>query len=288
MTIGIVGLGLIGGSFAKAATRAGHRVAAWNRTRATSDRAVADGAAAAVLEEDMTSTAGRPDLYLVSLPPDAVVPWIDAHQFAFKSGAVVVDATGVKGTICTALRKYAYDDTPWTFVGGHPMAGKEVSGYANATPDLFADASMILTPYPSCGRGPLDMLEAFFRELGFGRVVFTTPEHHDEMIALTSQLAHVVSSAYIQDPLAKEHAGFSAGSFYDMTRVARLNPDIWTELFLDNRAALSSVLGGLVERLAAFKAALDAEDAPRLRELLDRGRAVIESMPPTYKSIARR
>ena len=288
MTVGIVGLGLIGGSFAKAATRAGHRVAAWNRTRATSERAVADGAAAAVLEEDMTSTAGRPDLYLVSLPPDAVVPWIDAHQFAFKSGAVVVDATGVKGTICAALRKYAYDDTPWTFVGGHPMAGKEVSGYANATPDLFADASMILTPYPSCGRGPLDMLEAFFRELGFGRVVFTTPEHHDEMIALTSQLAHVVSSAYIQDPLAKGHAGFSAGSFYDMTRVARLNPDIWTELFLDNRAALSSVLGGLVERLAAFKVALDAEDAPRLRELLDRGRAVIESMPPTYKPIARR
>ena len=288
MTVGVIGLGLIGGSFAQAATRAGHRVAVWNRTRVTSERAVADGAAAAVLEEDMTSTAGRPDLYLVSLPPDAVVPWIDAHQFAFKSGAVVVDATGVKGTICAALRKYAYDDTPWTFVGGHPMAGKEVSGYANATPDLFADASMILTPYPSCGRGPLDMLEAFFRELGFGRVVFTTPEHHDEMIALTSQLAHVVSSAYIQDPLAKDHASFSAGSCYDMTRVARLNPDIWTELFLDTRAALSSVLGGLVERLAAFKVALDAEDAPRLRELLDRGRAVIESMPPTYKSIARR
>ena len=288
MNVGIIGLGLIGGSFAQAATRAGHRVSVWNRTRATSEQAIADGAAAAVLEEDMTSTVGSPDLYLISLPPDAVVPWIDAHHSAFKPGAVVVDATGVKGTICAALRKYAYDDTPWTFVGGHPMAGKEVSGYANATPDLFADASMILTPYPSCGRGPLDMLEAFFRELGFGRVVFTTPEHHDEMIALTSQLAHVVSSAYIQDPLAKDHAGFSAGSFYDMTRVARLNPDIWTELFLDNRAALSSVLGGLVERLAAFKAALDAEDAPRLRELLDRGRAVIESMPPTYKSIARR
>ena len=255
MNIGIVGLGLIGGSFAKAATRAGHRVAAWNRTRATSERAVADGAAAAVLEEDMTSAAGRPDLYLISLPPDAVVPWIDAHQSAFKPGAVVVDATGVKGTICAALRKYAYDDT---------------------------------TPYPSCGRGPLDMLGAFFKELGFGRVVFTTPEHHDEMIALTSQLAHVVSSAYIQDPLAKDHAGFSAGSFYDMTRVARLNPDIWTNLFLANKEALSSVLGGLIERLAEFKSALDAQDAPRLRDLLEKGRMVIESMPPTYKSIARR
>ena len=288
MDVGVIGLGLIGGSFAKAATRAGHRVAVWNRTRATAEQAVADGSSAAVLEEDMTSEAGRPDLYLVSLPPDAVVPWIDAHQASFKPGAVVVDATGVKGTICAALRKYAYDDTPWTFVGGHPMAGKEVSGSANATPDLFADASMILTPYPSCGRGPLDMLEAFFKELGFGRVVFTTPEHHDEMIALTSQLAHVVSSAYIQDPRAKDHAGFSAGSFYDMTRVARLNPDVWTELFLANKDALSSVLGGLIERLTAFKSALDAEDAPRLHELLDRGRAVIESMPPTYKSFARR
>ena len=132
------------------------------------------------------------------------------------------------------------------------------------------------------------MLEAFFNELGFGRVVFTTPEHHDEMIALTSQLAHVVSSAYIQDPLAKDHAGFSAGSFYDMTRVARLNPDIWTNLFLANKEALSSVLGGLIERLAEFKSALDAQDAPRLRDLLEKGRMVIESMPPTYKSIARR
>lgn len=288
MVVGVIGLGLIGGSFAKAATRAGHSVVAWNRTRATSERAVADGSAAAVLEENMTSSAGSPALYLISLPPDAVVPWIDAHQASFKPGAVVVDATGVKGTVCAALRKYAYDDTPWTFVGGHPMAGKEVAGYANATADLFFDASMILTPYPSCGRGPLDMLEKFFRELGFGRVVFTTPEHHDEMIALTSQLAHVVSSAYIQDPLAKDHAGFSAGSFFDMTRVARLNPDIWTELFLSNREALASVLGGLIERLSQFKSAIDASDAPRLRDLLDKGREVIESMPPTYKSIARR
>lgn len=287
MIVGIIGLGLIGGSFAKAATRAGHSVAAWNRTRATAEAAVADGSAAAVLDGDMTSAAGSPDVYLVSLPPSAVVPWIDAHQHAFKQGAVVVDATGVKGTICAALRKYAYDDTPWTFVGGHPMAGREVSGYANATADLFQGASMILTPYPSCGRGPLDMLDAFFRALGFGNVVFTTPERHDEMIALTSQLAHVVSSAYIQDPLAKDHAGFSAGSFCDMTRVARLDPDVWTDLFLANRDALSSVLGGLVARLGEYKDALDAGDAARLRGLLERGRSVIESMPPTYKSISR-
>ena len=278
MTVGIVGLGLIGGSFAKAATRAGHRVAAWNRTRATSERAVADGAAAAVLEEDMTSTAGSPDLYLISLPPDAVVPWIDAHQATFGRGAIVVDATGVKGTICAALEKYAFQDR-WTFVGGHPMAGKETSGWANASADLFRNASMILTPYPSCGRDPLDALEKFFAGLGFSRVVFTTPQHHDRMIALTSQLAHVVSSAYIQDPLAQEHVGFSAGSFNDMTRVARLDPDIWTDLFLANRDALLVTLEGLVARLEGYRAAIASSDADALRALLSAGRAARLSCP---------
>ena len=132
---------------------------------------------------------------------------------------------------------------------------------------------MILTPYPSCGRKPLDLLEAFFRSLGFARTVVTTPEHHDRMIALTSQLAHVVSSAYVRDPLALEHAGYSAGSFHDMTRVARLDPDTWTDLFLANRAALSAVLGGLIDRLSDFKAALDAADAAALRARLAQGRA---------------
>lgn len=268
MNVGVVGLGLIGGSFAKAAARAGHRVLAWNRTRATADQAVADGVAADVLEDDI----GACDIVLVALPPDAVVPWIDAHEATFRKGAIVTDATGVKGTICAALEKYAFQDR-WTFVGGHPMAGKEVSGWANAASDLFRNASMILTPYPSCGRGPLDMLETFFKGLGFGRVVFTTPQHHDRMIALTSQLAHVVSSAYIQDPLAQDHAGYSAGSFRDMTRVARLDPDIWTELFLSNRDALLVTLEGLVARLNDYRAALASRDADALRALLAAGRA---------------
>ena len=268
MNVGVIGLGLIGGSFAKAAAQAGHKVHVWNRTRATADRAVAEGVAAGVLGDDL----GACDVVLVALPPNAVAPWIDAHQATFKKGAIVTDATGVKGTICAALEKYAFQDR-WTFVGGHPMAGKEVSGWANASADLFRNASMILTPYPSCGRGPLDALEAFFRELGFGRVVFTTPQHHDRMIALTSQLAHVVSSAYIQDPLAQDHAGYSAGSFNDMTRVARLDPAIWTDLFLANRDALLVTLEGLVARLDGYRAALAARDADALRALLAAGRA---------------
>jgi len=268
MDVGVAGLGLIGGSFAKAAAQAGHRVHVWNRTRATADAAVADGVAADVLEDDF----GACDIILVSLPPGAVAPWIDAHQASFRNGAIAVDATGVKGTVCAALEKYAFQDR-WTFVGGHPMAGKEVSGWENSSADLYRNASMILTPYPSCGRGPLDRLETFFKGLGFGRVVFTTPQHHDRMIALTSQLAHVVSSAYIQDPLAQDHAGYSAGSFHDMTRVARLDPDIWTELFLANRDALLVTLEGLISRLDSYREAIAVRDADALRALLAAGRA---------------
>ena len=262
----IVGLGLIGGSFAKAAARAGYAVSAVTRTPPADApfpvRTVADG-------RPFVSAA---DLILVALPPAAVVPWIEAHADAFKDGAIVVDATGVKETICDALRKYALQDR-WTFIGGHPMAGKEVGGFAHASADLFRNASMILTPYPSCGRKPLDLLDGFFRELGFGRVVITTPAHHDRMIALTSQLAHVVSSAYVRDPLALEHAGYSAGSFHDMTRVARLDPVTWTDLFLANRSALLDALNGLIDRLSEFKTALDAADADALRDLLAQGRA---------------
>ena len=266
MNVTIAGLGLIGGSFAKAAVRAGHAVRAVTRTPPQDAPfpvcAVADGA----------PFVAAADLVLVALPPAAVVPWIEANAGTFKEGAIVVDATGVKGTICAALRPYALQDR-WTFIGGHPMAGREVGGFAHASADLFKGASMILTPYPSCGRKPLDLLAAFFQSLGFARTVVTTPEHHDRMIALTSQLAHVVSSAYVRDPLALEHAGYSAGSFHDMTRVARLDPDTWTDLFLANRAALSAVLGGLIDRLSDFKAALDAADAAALRARLAQGRA---------------
>ncbi len=266
MNVTIVGLGLIGGSLAKAALRAGHNVCAVTRTPPVDApfpvRAVTDG-------EAFIAAA---DLILVALPPAAVVPWIEANAGTFREGAIVVDATGVKGTICAALRPYALQDR-WTFIGGHPMAGREVGGFVHSSADLFKGASMILTPYPSCGRKPLDLLEAFFRSLGFARTVVTTPEHHDRMIALTSQLAHVVSSAYVRDPLALEHAGYSAGSFHDMTRVARLDPVTWTDLFLANREALSEALGGLIGRLAEFKGALDAGDAETLRNLLAEGRA---------------
>ena len=255
MTIGIRGMGLIGGSFEKAFARAGHRVVNLKEASAADIRSCG--------------------LVIVCLPPLMVAPWIEAHAADFADDAIVTDAAGVKGVVCEALAGLA-QKVPWTYVGGHPMAGKERSGYENATPDLFKGASMIFTPYAGTDPIVLERLKALFAEAGFGRFVVTDPQHHDAMIAYTSQLAHVVSSAYVQDELSAQHLGFSAGSYQDMTRVATVNPDIWTDLFLSNREALEAVLTRLIERLTGYRDALHAADAEKLRALLAEGRAAKE------------
>ena len=250
MQIAVIGKGLIGGSFEKAARRAGHDAVAFDKG------------------EDFRVEGA--DVVFVAVPPSAVVPVVDSISPRLKEGAVVVDATGVKGAVCRDLMKYAFEKR-WFFVGGHPMAGKEKSGYENSDAALFDGASMILTPFPTYGRAPLDMLEKLPRELGFARVVYTTPQHHDEMIAFTSQLCHLISSAYVREDLARDHVGYSAGSFRDMARVGAPDPDTWTELFFANREALLPVLDRYVARMENFRDALAAEDRGRVRKALEEG-----------------
>ena len=156
------------------------------------------------------------------------------------------------------------------------MAGKEVSGYANSSADLFEGASMVITPYAFTPPEAVERLKAIFASIGFARFAVTDPKRHDEMIAYTSQLAHVVSSAYVQDPLSRGHVGFSAGSYQDMTRVATVDPDVWTDLFLSNKDALDAVLGRLIGRLGGFREAIRSGDPSALRELLSEGRAAKE------------
>ena len=257
MTIGIRGMGLIGGSFEKAFLREGHKVL--NLKDASKDE------------------IRECSLVIVCLPPLMVAPWIREHALDFADGAVVTDAAGVKGVVCDALRELAARSA-WTYVGGHPMAGKERSGYANATADLFKGASMIFTPYASTSEVTVEWLKSIFSEIGFARFVVTDPARHDEMIAYTSQLAHVVSSAYVRDPLSRKHLGFSAGSYQDMTRVATVDPDIWTDLFLSNATALDAVLTRLIERLGGYRDAIRSGDAGALRELLAEGRRAKEKV----------
>ena len=256
MTVGIRGMGLIGGSFEKAFRRAGHEVL--NLRDATSGE------------------IGRCGLVIVCLPPLMVAPWILEHADDFADGTLVTDAAGVKGVVCPQVEPVA-KTAKWTYVGGHPMAGKERSGYANSDADLYKGASMIFTPYGFTSSAAVEKLKAIFAEIGFARFVVTDPKHHDEMIAYTSQLAHVVSSAYVRDPLAAKHLGFSAGSFQDMTRVATVDPDIWTDLFLSNRESLDAVLSRLIDRLGQYRDAICNENAGALKQLLVEGRAAKET-----------
>ncbi len=251
--VGICGMGLIGGSFEKAFRAAGSEVVD--------------------LKDD--SLISKCDLVIVALPPRLVAPWIIAHKDAFKPSALVTDAAGVKGAICAALEKTARK-AKWTYIGGHPMAGKERSGYANSDGALFVQASMILTPYAWTKRAKVMALKRALAVCGFGGFTVVDPKRHDEMIAYTSQLAHVVSSAYVRDRLSRSHAGFSAGSFQDMTRVATVDPEMWTNLFRLNAKALSCVLGRLVKRLEEYRVALDKGADKKLEMLLAEGRAAKE------------
>ena len=245
--IAVVGLGLIGGSFEKAAKKAGYDVAALHH----GDSAGFEGA----------------ELILVCLPPDAVVPWVVANCASFANGATVVDIAGVKGSIMAEVAKI--EKNGWTFVGGHPMAGREVSGYENALADLFVGASMVLVPEE--GTQCDERLKAFFLSLGFERVVETTAAKHDALIAYTSQLCHVIATSYSRDPLMPETKGFTAGSFADMTRIATQNPAIWSGLYLSNRDALLDSLDGFIARLGEFRDDLSRGDGAAIEAIIESG-----------------
>lgn len=273
--VGIVGLGLIGGSLAKTIKlHTPYTVYGTDKNADTMRRAFLMEA----IDGELTAeTLPQCDVVLICLYPHGIIDYVTAHAADFKPDSLVIDCGGVKQVICDALfpvsQRYA-----WHFIGGHPMAGREYSGFKYARDDLFDHASMILCGHGDDDPAVLQRARDFFMELGFLRVQFTTPKTHDEMIAYTSQLAHVVSSAYVKCPLADKHRGFSAGSFADMTRVARLNEDMWTELFFDNREALLPVVEDLVQRVTEYRDALRDENREEMRKLLREGRETKERL----------
>lgn len=273
--IGIVGLGLIGGSMAKAIRKyTDCTILAYNRSWETLQRAMDEGVADAPLTPDRLAEC---DLVIVALYPQATVAYVTEHRERFRKGGLVMDCGGVKGIVCEPLEPVARE-SGFTFVGGHPMAGIEKSGYENAFPELFRGASLILTPYADTDPAVIDAIWDMLSPLGFARLTRSTPAEHDHIIAYTSQLAHVVSCAYVGSPSAPRFPGFSAGSFKDMTRVARLNEDMWTELFLENPEALIREIDTLVEELAAFAYTIRRGDRENLRNMLRRAREIKESI----------
>ena len=268
MTVGIVGLGLIGGSLAKAYQEAGETVLAFNRSRSVLDFAVMSGVVAGELTEENVSSC---DLILISIYPEAAVAWLRRMAPHIGAKPVVIDCCGTKRAVCADCFPLAAE-YGFTFLGGHPMAGTHQSGFKYARSSLFHGAPMVIVPPDFDDIRLLDRVKELLAPVGFGRFSVTTAQEHDEMIAFTSQLAHVVSNAYIKSPTAAKHKGFSAGSYKDMTRVAWLNPQMWTELFLENRDFLITELDILAENLRQYRDALAAEDGETLMRLLDEGR----------------
>ena len=275
MIFGIVGLGLIGGSLARSIKfHSRHTVYGCDLKETAILQAKMVGAIAGELTEENLSDC---DVLLVALYPADAVNWTLNHLDSFKSGSLVIDCCGVKRFVCDRLYP-AFAGKRAIFMGGHPMAGRERSGFTYAQDDLFENASMILAPAPGTDIETIRRAKEIFLSIGFAKVRFTTPQEHDEMIAFTSQLAHVVSSAYVKTPLAPKHKGFSAGSFRDMTRVARLNEDMWTELFLENDDLLLTQVEALIKNMQEYYDALKDRDEERLRFLLREGREIKEAL----------
>lgn len=267
--VGVVGLGLMGGSFARAFAAAGVEVYAWNRTRSTLELVMIE----TVTGELTDQTIGTCELIILAGYPAAAIEWLEANAAQVGEGAIVIDTVGVKRVICERCEAICAG-RPFTFVGCHPMAGTQFSGFAHSRATMFKGAPLVVVPPEMDDFARVEVLERLKRLLepcGFGSFTLATAEEHDRIIAFTSQLAHVVSNAYVKSPTAREHKGFSAGSYKDLTRVARLNAPMWTELFLDNADFLSEEIGTIVKNLQAYKDAIDERDAARLEELLAEG-----------------
>ncbi len=269
MKIGIIGLGLIGGSMAKAIkAKTDHQVFGYDASKQVCASAKLLDAVDGFLEN------GNPegcDMVFVALYPKATIAYLQEFGKYFKKGALVFDLAGIKSEICKAAKEIA-EEYGFVFCGAHPMAGTERSGFTYSRANMFEGASMVLTPYQGTDIGIMNDLSLFLKGLGFARMQVATPEEHDKMISYTSQLAHVVSSAYIKSELSSKYKGFSGGSFNDMTRVAKLNENMWTELFLENSEFLADETDDLIARLQGYSKAIRNHDAETLRALLKEGK----------------
>ncbi len=268
MKVGIVGLGLIGGSMAKAYKTAGHTVFGFDIDKKITEFAVMDGTLDAPLTDDNLTECG---LLFIAVYPKAAVEYLKETADKISTDTVVVDLCGTKRGVCEASFRIAAEHG-FAFIGGHPMAGTHNSGYKYARATLFKGAPMIIVPPVLDDMALLDRVKTLLSPAGFGFVTATTADEHDRMIAFTSQLAHIVSNAYIKSPRAGSHKGFSAGSYKDLTRVAWLNPQMWAELFLENNENIIDELDTIIDNLTKYRAAIQNNDRAELIQLLDEGK----------------
>lgn len=268
MKVGILGLGLIGGSLARAYAMEGHTVCAIQRNESMLSFAMLAGAVHERLSEE---TIPQCDLILLAIYPGGCIDWLEQNAPLIRSGALVIDCCGIKREICARCFPLA-EKYGFTFVGGHPMAGSQFSGFKYSRADLFEGAPMVLVPPVFDDMALLDRVKKALTPCHFGSFSVTTAEDHDKMIAFTSQMPHILSNAFIKSPTALGHKGFSAGSYKDLTRVAWLNPQMWAELFLENKDNVLFELDQYLHSLQAYRDALAQEDMETLVQLLDEGK----------------
>lgn len=268
MTVGILGLGLIGGSMARCFAKAGHTVLAAEIDEVIFSFAQLAGAVSGALDEN---TVGQCDFILLAIYPGGSAAWMQKNAPFIRKDALVMDLCGIKREICEKCMPLA-EQYGFTFVGGHPMAGSHHSGFKYSRSNLFQGATMVLVPPRFDDMELLDRVKNTLEPCRFGHFSVTTAEEHDRMIAFTSQLAHVVSNAYIKSPTALEHKGFSAGSYKDLTRVAWLNSQMWAELCMENRDHVLKELDILIKSLKQYQTALQENDLQTLTQLLEDGK----------------
>lgn len=272
MIVGVVGLGLIGGSLAKTYHEAGWTVYGYDLNESVSRFAELEGTLTAVLD---SKNIKKCDLIHIAVTPDAACNWLEQHGSEIAKTTMVIDDCGTKRKVVECGMRIAAQ-YGFTYAGGHPMAGTHLSGYKNSRATMFQNASMIIVPPTHDDILLLDRIKSLLEPMQLKRVVFTSAQDHDSMIAFTSQLPHVVSNAFIKSPSAQQHKGYSAGSFRDLTRVAWLNENMWTELFLENKDNLLREIHTLINNLTQYADAMEADDATALCALLRDGRIAKE------------
>ena len=268
MTVGILGLGLIGGSMARAYAKAGHTVLAAEKDSDIFSFATLSGAVHGILDE---TTIGSCELILLAIYPGGSVAWLEQNAPLVDRNALVMDCCGIKREVCSRCFPLA-EKYGFTFIGGHPMAGSHHSGYKYSRSNLFQGAPMVLVPSRFDDASLLERATNALAPCGFGSFSVTTAEEHDRIIAFTSQIPHIVSNAYIKSPTAQNHKGFYAGSYKDMTRVAWLNPRMWAELCMENRENTLFELDTYLQNLTAYRDALEQRDTEALTRLLEDGK----------------
>ena len=274
MNIVIVGLGIIGGSLAKAFTKyTNHHIIGINRSEITVQQALNDGA---IHEIGKLDSLGKADVVYMCTYPEHIVSFMENNAGYFRKNCIITDVCGIKKNICGRLTDIC-EKNGLQYVGSHPMAGKEQFSYAASEAELFQNASYIIVPCKA-KEYSVQTLASLAKEIGFSTIRITTPAEHDRMIAFTSQLPHVLACAYVMSPCCKNHNGFSAGSYRDVSRVANMNETLWTDLFLSNQEPLSEEISILIQNLTAIKNAVDENKAEELKKLLKQSRLVKQGL----------